>query len=216
MKKIMKLRILEKLLPPKNDIFFECFIDSAKNCKHMAIIFNEAMKSGITEENLMKARMLKRKGANLERETIVKLNNSFITPIEREDIQMLAVMLNKIVKKIAHAYMNLDIYRVENYTEDIKQQAKTVLNATDELIRNVSLLKKIHKTKEITASRDAMKSIETVGDDIMSRAMERLFSGEFNAVEIIKLREIHKGLESALDKCYTVSDEILNIALKNN
>lgn len=212
----MGLGILEKLLPPKNDVFFECFIDSAKNCKHMAIIFNEAMNTGTTDENMMKARMLKRKGANLERETISHLNTSFITPIEREDIQMLAIMLNKIVKKIAHAYMNLNVYRVENYTEDMKQQAKTILNATDELIRNVSLLKKIHKTKDITASRDAMKSIETVGDDIMSRAMAKLFSGEFEAIDIIKLREIHKDLESALDKCYTVSDEILNIALKNS
>lgn len=214
--KSMKLKFLEKILPPDNNVFYECFIDSAKNCKHMAILFNEAINSGITDEMLMKARMVKRQGSTLERDTITKLNSSFITPIEREDIQMLAVMLNKINKKIAHAFMNLNVYRVKEPTEEMREQAKTILTATNELIRNVSLLKKIHKTKEITASRDAMKSIETMGDEIMYRAIDKLFSGQFEAIEIIKLRDIYKDLESALDKCYTVADEILNIALKNN
>ena len=46
--------------------------------------------------------------------------------------------------------------------------------------------------------------------------MDKLFSGEFEALEVIKLRDIYKVLESAMDKCFSVSDTILNIALKNN
>lgn len=210
------LNIFEKLLPPKNNVFYDGFEDAAKNCHDMATLFNEALLHGITEERVLNARTLKHRGATLEREAINRLNSTFVTPIDREDIQALAGMLNKITKKIAQAFMNLNVYRMTSYTEEMLQQARTILKATDELMRSVSLLKTISKTKEITASLEAMKEIETLGDDILYRAMDKLFSGEFEAIEVIKLRDVYKVLESALDKCFSVSDAILNIALKNN
>lgn len=212
----MKFNIFEKLLPPKNTVFYDCFEDAARNCHDIATLFNEALLHGVTEELLIKAKILKHRGSGLERETISKLNNTFITPIDREDIQALAAMLNKITKNIVQAFMNLNVYRMTSYTEEMLQQAKTILKATDELMRNVSLLKTISKTKEITASHESMKEIEALGDDILYRAMDKLFSGEFEAIEVIKLRDIYKVLESAMDKCFSVSDEILNIALKNS
>lgn len=212
----MKFNLFEKLLPPKNNVFYDSFEDAAKNCYDIATIFNDALLHGITDERIVKIRNLKHRGSGLERETISKLNSTFVTPIDREDIQILASMLNKITKKIGQAFMNLNVYRVTSYTEEMHQQSKTILKATDELMRSVSLLKTISKIKEITASRESMKEIETLGDDILYRAMDKLFSGEFEAIEVIKLRDIYKGLESAMDKCFSVSDVILNIALKNN
>jgi uncharacterized protein len=212
----MNFNLFEKLLPPKNNVFYDCFEDAAKNCHDIATLFNEALSHGIIDERIIKARGLKHRGSGLERETISKLNSTFVTPIDREDIQLLAVMLNKITKKIAQAFMNLNVYRMTSYTEEMLQQSKTILKATNELMRSVGLLKTISKTKEITASQEAMKEIETLGDDILYRAMDKLFSGEFEALEVIKLRDIYKVLESALDKCFSVSDTILNIALKNN
>ena len=212
----MRFKLFEKLLPPENKVFYDLFEDSAKNCNDMAILFNEAIAHGITEELVVRARNLKHRGSGLERETTKRLNNTFITPIDREDIQALATMLNKITKKIVQAFMNLNVYRMTSFTEEMLQQSKTIQKATDELIRSVSLLKTISKTKEITESRQAMKEIESLGDDILYRALDKLFSGEFEAIEVIKLRDIYKVLESAMDKCYGVSDAILNIALKNN
>lgn len=212
----MKFNLFEKLLPPKNTVFYDCFEDAAKNCNDMAKLFDEALSHGITDERMIKARTLKHRGSGLERETINKLNSTFVTPIDREDIQALAAMLNKITKKIVQAFMNINVYRMTNYTEEMLQQSKTILKATNELMRSVSLLKTISKTKEITASHESMKEIETLGDDILYRAMDKLFSGEFEAIEVIKLRDIYKVLESAMDKCFSVSDAILNIALKNN
>lgn len=210
------MNILEKLLPPKNIVFYEMFESAAKNCYDMAFLLNEAMLEGITEDRIIKARTLKHRGSNLERETTSMLNSTFITPIDREDIQILASMLNKITKKLAQVLLNLNVYRVAFFTDELKQQVKTILKAADELTRSVGLLKTLSKTKEITLSREMMKEIETLGDDIHYRAMDKLFSGEFEALEVIKLREIYKALENAMDKCYGVSDVILSIALKNS
>ncbi len=212
----MKFNLFEKLLPPKNNVFYDCFEDAAKNCYDIAMLFNDALLHGINDERIVKVKNLKHRGSGLERETIRKLNSTFVTPIDREDIQLLATVLNKITKNIAQAFMNLKVYRMTSYTEEMLQQAKTILKATDELMRSVSLLKTISKIKEITASRESMKEIETIGDDILHRGMDKLFSGEFEAIEVIKLRDVYKVLESAMDKCFSVSDIILNIALKNS
>ena len=96
------------------------------------------------------------------------------------------------------------------------QQSKTIINATEELITCVGLLKTISRTKEVAESREAMKEIETFGDTIHYKAMDSLFSGEFEPLEVIKLRDVYGELESALDKCFSVADMVLNIALKNN
>ena len=212
----VKFNIFKKLLPPENRVFYDCFEDAAKNCNDIAILFNETLIHGVNEERIIKAKVLKHRGANLERETTRNLNSTFVTPIDREDIQSLASMLNKITKKIAQAIMNLNIYKIANCTEELLQQSRTALKATDELMRGVSLLKSITRLKEITASHESMEEIESLGDDILYQAMNKLFSGEFNAIEVIKLRDIYKGIESAMDKCFSVSDAILNIALKNN
>jgi len=213
---LVNFNIFEKLLPPKTNIFYDFFEDAAKNCHDIADLFNEALLNGITEESIIKARILKHRGSGLEREITRKLNDTFVTPIDREDIQALSTMLNKITKKIVQALMNMRVYRLENYTEELLQQSKAITKATDELIISVNLLKTISKTKEITASHEAMKEIESLGDDILHRAMDKLFSGEFEALEVIKLRDIYKVLESAMDNCFSVSGAILNIALKNN
>lgn len=213
---LMKFNIFEKLLPPKTNIFYDFFEDAAKNCHEMAILFNEAVVNGITEESIVKARILKHRGSGLEREITRKLNDTFVTPIDREDIQALSTMLNKITKKFVQALMNLRVYRLTKYTDELLQQSNAITKATDELMTSVNLLKTISKTKEIAASHETMKEIESLGDDILHRAMDKLFSGEFEALEVIKLRDIYKVLESAMDNCFSVSNAILNISLKNN
>ena len=213
----MSFNIFEKLLPPKNTVFYECFEAAAKSCHDIAILLNDVVASGnVSDDMIIKARTLKHRGQGLEREVLSMLNTTFITPIDREDIQILASMLTKITKRIAKTILNLNVYRLAEYPEELKQQANAVEKATDELIRSVSLLKTLSRTKEITASCEMMKEIETLGDDIHYKAFDRLFSGEFEPIEVIKLRDIYKVLESVMDRCYSVSDIVLNIALKNS
>lgn len=210
------LGILEKLLPPKNKVFYDCFDNAALNCNKTAKLFEKVLENGISEDFIIEARALKHQSNNYEREIILKLNSTFVTPIDREDIQVLASMLNKITKKTIQALMNLNIFRLETYSNEMIQQSKALVMATNELICSVSLLRTISKTKEITESHAKMKEIEVYGDEILYRAMDALFNGEFKSLDVLKMKDIYKDIESALDKCFSVSDEILNIALKNN
>ena len=211
------MNILEKLLPPKNNVFFDCLENSAKNCNELAVILNDIITGGkLSQDTIMQAKALKNKGLVYEREVLSLLNSTFITPIDREDIQTLASMLTRINKKVAHAIFILDVYKFKFYTEELKQQTTAILRATKELTTSVALLKTLSKTKEIMLSCEMMKEIETIGDDVHYKAMEKLFSGEFEALAVIKLSDIYKVIEDALDECNSVSDVVLNVALKNS
>lgn len=214
-----RLWFLDKILPPENKIFFDGFENAAAVCEETAIFLDEIIGNGeinITEEVIIKAKTLKHKSANIEKDTIQKLNNTFITPIDREDIQVLASKLHKITKRMMQVCFNLQVYRLQYPTEQMAQQAKTILKATEELVKSVSLIKTISKTQDIAESHSRMKEIETYGDEIVYKAMDELFSGKFEALDVIKLKNIYKDLENVLDNCLSVSEEIFNIALKNN
>ncbi len=70
--------------------------------------------------------------------------------------------------------------------------------------------------KEISDSNNKMMEIENHGDEILFQAMDEIFSGKHEALEVIKLRDIFKTIEGALDNCYSVSDTILNISIKHD
>ena len=211
----MKFNILEKILPPEEKIFYQYFEESASVCRVMAKLFFDLMHEGYKEERIIEAKRLKHKSNKIAKDTLHKLNETFITTIDREDIQLVACMLNKITKKIVKASINLGIYRIEPYNDNLKKQAETLLRAADELCTVVSHLKNVTQIKEVTESYNKMREIESHGDEILYKAMDELFSGKYDALTVIKLRDIYKDIENALDTCFNVSDAALNIVLKH-
>ncbi len=203
-------------MPPEDKMFFTLFQDSADICLETAKLYDEIMKNHLTDEQKEIARKYKKKGSISFKLTLKQLNKSFITPIEREDIQYIALQLHKINKKIIKACLNLEVYRLTEYTEEMKEQALTLVQATEQLNRIIKKFKKVSDVEEITKENIAMKEIESHGDEIHRKAMYELFSGKYDALEVIKLRDIYKEIENALDACFYVSDTILNVVLKQN
>lgn len=211
-----KFNLMSYIMPPEDKMFFTLFQDSAEICMETAKLYDEIMRNQLTDEQKEIARKFKKKGSLSFKLTLKQLNKSFITPIEREDIQYIAVQLNKINKKIIKACLNLEVYRLTEYTEEMKEQALTLLQATEQLGKIIKKFKKVSDVEEITKENIAMKEIESHGDEIHRKAMYELFSGKYDALEVIKLRDIYKEIENALDACFYVSDTILNVVLKQN
>ena len=197
-------------------MFFTLFQDSSDICIETAKLYDEIMKNKLTEEQKEKALKYRKKGSISFKLTLKQLNKSFITPIEREDIQYIAVQLRKINKRIVKACLNLEVYRLTEYTDEMKEQAFTLVQATEQLGKIIKKFKKVSNVEEITAANIAMKELESHGDEIHRKAMYELFSGKYDALEVIKLRDIYKEIENALDACFYVSDTILNVVLKQS
>lgn len=108
------------------------------------------------------------------------------------------------------------MYRLNNYTEEMKEQALTLVQATEKLGEIIKQFKKVSDVEEITELNIEMKEIESHGDEIHRRAMGNLFSGQYEALDVIKLRDMYKEIENAFDACFYVSDTILNVVLKQS
>ena len=158
----------------------------------------------------------KKKGGISFKLTLKQLNKSFITPIEREDIQYITVQLHKINKKIIKACLNLEVYRITSYTNEMVEQAETLVKATEALGVILKKFKKVSDVEDITKTNIEMKKLESQGDEIHLRAIDDLFSGKYDALSVIKLRDMYKEIENALDACFYVSDTILNVVLKQS
>ena len=98
----------------------------------------------------------------------------------------------------------------------MKDQPLTLVNATEQLGEIIKKFKKVSDVNDITKSNIAMKELETHGDEVHLKAMKELFSGKFDALDVIKLRDMYKEIENALDACFNVSDTILNVVLKQS
>ena len=211
-----KFNLMSYIMPPEDKMFFTLFQNSAEICKETAIIYDEIMKSGFSPEKKEKLLKYKKKGSIAIRLTLKQLNKSFITPLEREDIQYIAVTLNKINKRIIKACLNLEVYRLTKYTDEMKEQALTLVRAAEMLGDIIKNLKKVSNVELMTELNIEMKKLETYGDEVHRKAMFDLFSGKYEALEVIKLRDIYKDIENALDACFHVSDTVLNVALKQS
>ncbi len=205
--------IMSYILPPSNDVFYSLFEEGTLCCKQAAALFNEILENGITEERIARARQYKHAGSKNIKKTLKVLDTSFVTPIDREDIQNISSLLNKITKKITRSCVNLKVYRLETFTENLKNQSQTLIAATEELEQIFANFKK-PTISDMTSRNLKMKEIETRGDEILLAATEALFSGKYDALNVIKLRDIHKDLENALDSCYSVSDAVVSVVLK--
>ena len=93
---------------------------------------------------------------------------------------------------------------------------ETLFKATEELKTIIYNFKNTTPIKTITESNINMKEIETHGDEIHYQAIDELFSGKYDALSVIKLRDIHKDIENALDSCFSVSDAVVNVVLKQS
>ncbi len=211
-----KFNLMSYIMPPEDKMFFTFFQDSAETCQHSAKLYNEVLETKLTDEQKECALKLRKKGKLSYKLVLKQLNKSFITPIEREDIQYIAVQLNKINKKIVKACLNLEVYHLTDYTPEMKEQALTLVDATKQLGEIIKKFKKVSDVDDITKSNIAMKELETHGDEIHHKAMSELFSGKFDALDVIKLRDMYKEIENALDACFNVSDTILNVVLKQS
>lgn len=214
----MRLGFLAKILPPAEDRFYDYFEEGAEVCLLSAYLFYQIVHSDPDqrEQCLVHTGTYKRRASDAQENCLNLVNNSFITPIDREDIQLIASRLYQTTKVILKACVNLRIYKIDAYNEIIKEQADLLSTSAEELRKLVSTLRIGAPVKEVARSSARIKDIESTGDEILYAAMEELFSGKYDAVHVLKLRDIYKGIENALDICSAISDLIVNISLKHS
>ena len=200
-------------LVPKEHDYFRLFSELAANLDAAAQLLVKFMSDG--DRKGIAAGILQHEhvGDKIVHDIIRKLNKSFITPIDREDIYDLVATTDEILDNIEAAADMVMLYRVGDITEQARRQAEVIAKATPLL---KECMDNLEKPKGLDERIIAINSLENDGDRILRDAMASLFDGEWQCTDIIKWKDIYEILEAAIDECEHVANVIESIVLKHN
>ncbi len=151
-------------------------------------------------------------GDRLTHDLIKKLNQTFITQLDREDIHQLASRLDDVMDLIEAAATRMALYKIKRCTPEAKRLAALIHESAEEIVRAVQKLKDL---KNILPHCVEIDRLENVADHVSRDAIAALFTGGHDPVEIVKWKEIYETLETATDRCEDVADVLERIVLKN-
>jgi len=157
---------------------------------------------------------IEHRGDDLTHDVFEALNRTFITPIDREDIQSLASSLDNILDMIDAAANRLYLYEVEQPTEAMIELADVIAQSTLLLKKAVGMIRDMKQGDEVERIAVEVHHLENVADDLMNNSIAALFKDP-DPIRIIKLKEITERLEQATDYCEDVANVLSDIVAKN-
>jgi predicted phosphate transport protein (TIGR00153 family) len=203
-------------LLPKEDAFFELFERASANVHLCAGALVELVERWDDVENrVRKIKDLEHNGDQITHDTIEKLNTSFITPIDRQDIHELICRLDDIADMVDTTAHRMIVYRVKAPTEDCKKLASCLRHATGVIVEAIPLLRNMKDAPLIRQKCIAIHTRENEADQLLAHALGSLFDKEPDAREILKWKDIYQEIESATDRCEDVANVLDSIVLKN-
>jgi hypothetical protein len=205
-------RILEWFLP-KERKFFSLLAIQAENVLKGAELLHFMVHNNIFDrETRKKIKEIESRGDDMTHEIIDMINKTFITPIDREDIHQLAVLMDDILDIAEETAILLHIYNISSVNEGILKLTDIGLECVKEVNKAVLHLDNFGDAKQHIIS---IHTIENKGDMEYNRCMSGLFRDSASAIDIIKLKDIYDHLESLIDKCESVANVIDNIVVKH-
>ena len=164
----------------------------------------------IDKDLLLKIKPLEVRCDEITYKIVKRLNKTFITPFDREDIFTLVKRLDDISDMLLAASLRVDIFNITTKIKYADQLSSIVLEQIGELGKAINDL----KTKHVNECK-AVKDLESEADKVYHQAIKELFSNSKDAVTLIKEKEVLELLEKASDKCQAVANVILSIFIKN-
>ncbi len=206
-------------LLPKETVFFDLFEKSAENVQKGAQKLLELMSNfsdlGYRTQEIKE---IEHEGDKLTHEMIERMNKTFITPIDREDIHELACRLDDILDLMDTATARMSLYKVKEPMPDAVALAQVLVRSTKTIRDAMPLLRTLSKRASVDALLKSCIEIHTQeneGDRIEQHALASLFENGLDPITVIKWKDIFQDLEAATDRCEDVANAIESIVLKN-
>jgi len=203
-------------LIPKERKFFDLFEESARNMVRAA----QALKEVVDNWEDVGGRVaeiteLEHEGDRITHKIMEQLNRTFVTPFDREDINLLAHTLDDVTDFIKAASDTMLIYKVERPGQKAKELAEIILQAANEVESAIPLLRHRGELQKILNRCVEINRLENAADTVYRSALAELFDDTSDIARIIKWREIFEQMESATDRCEDVANVLEGVALKH-
>ncbi len=204
--------LLNKIFP-REQSFFDLFIQLAENIHAGAKALVE-MLTNYTDAPAQAERIkaIEHKGDEVTHNLLTRLNQTFITPFDREDIHELSSKIDDVLDLVDAAASRLVIYRVDRIRPGVADLAKILHEATEQVVAAVRVLAKHDHIMNYCIE---INRLENESDRLCRALIAQLFEEERDPVQIIKWKEIIEVIETAVDKCEDVANVLEAVTLKS-
>jgi len=202
-------------LIPKDDKFVILFKQMTENITEGARLLKDMLDNFEDPiESQHKIKDVEHKGDSITHDIIQKLNKTFVTPLDREDIYSLASKLDDILDLIDVCAQRIIMYNVESIPPEAKSLGFIILQSCLVVDKAVAMLGK-KSNEQLFALCVEINALENEADRVCREAISRLFDEEKDPIQLIKWKEIFETLEKATDKCEDAANILESVVVKN-
>ena len=204
---------LSQIFAPKEREFFDLFEEAGNNCVRAAGLLQHMLEHWPDHgEALRDVVVCEQEGDRITHDIIQRLNQTFVTPFDREDIIALASGLDDIVDFIEEVADFLGLYRIEASTEQAEHMASVLHEATRQINGAIPRLRSLQDIHHYTVE---VNRLENEGDRILRVAVAALFNDGIDPMVVIRWKDIYERLEDAIDATETAVNIMEGIIIKN-
>ena len=198
---------------PHQEKFFDLFkeaaqtvLEGAKSLKQMLDHYDNP------EEAWKQLSDLEHEGDRITHRILRMLNQTFITPIDREDMYALTTELDNVMDSIEAAASRMVLYKITQIPPQAQELGNVILEAAEQMVKAVFHMPKLEDIEHYCVE---INGLENTADHIFRQAIAGLFDGAHSPMDVIKWRDIYEVLEETTDRCEDVANVLESIALKN-
>jgi hypothetical protein len=199
---------------PREQVFFDLLDESAANLvvatAELAVLAEDFTDA---EDRSQRIRDMEHRGDDLTRAIVQRLDVTFVTPFDRDDLYSLASGLDEIMDSVWAAADMVVLHRIAEPLPEMRQLADVLRRAGGATLIAVQGLRDGH---DVMPHVIEVNRLENEGDRIHRRAVARLYSGEFKAMDVLKWKDVLGQMEAALDFCEDIANVIESIDVKND
>jgi uncharacterized protein len=200
-------------LVPKDRVFFDLFAEGGQNTLRTAKLLRDLLErwpdDGGLSTDILKA---EQEGDRITHDIIQRLNTTFVTPIDREDIHTLATQMDDIVDHIEETADFMGLYRIEAPMDQSQALAEVLVKSCEQLY---GLLQNLRGFKGLDHYWIEIHRLENDGDRIYRDAIASLFADRIDPMVVIRWRDVFLRLERAIDATETSASIVEGIVIKN-
>jgi len=204
---------LSQLFAPGDREFFDLFEEAGTNSVRAADLLDQLLRNWPENKELGREILIcEQEGDRITHDLIRKVNNTFVTPIEREDILTLASGLDDIVDFTEEAADYLSLYKIEAPMEQAQRLSHVLLQCTRQIAEAMPRLRGFGDINHFVVE---INRLENDGDRITREAIASLFDGGIDPMVVIRWKDIYERLEAAIDACEKVAHILESVVIKN-
>ena len=200
-------------LIPRDQEFFTLFDELATHLSTSAKLLRDLFDQPATiQEKVRAIKEVEHKADQLTHEINARIDRSFVTPIDREDIHEMSTRLDDVIDLMDGTARRAEIFHIGGVRQPARKLAGLLVEAAEHLQRGVSGIK---RPKDVQACAVEVKRIEEEADSVYHDAVGELFVGRPDPLDVIKWKEIYDRLEQGVDSCMAVVNTLQSISIKN-